>query len=212
MKPFLLITSLLILQFTCFISTIYLKPTDWFGVFYFVWVLVPATIAAIGFAPRWHFLASVLNAIVSTALFDYLFLQHGYFWPNRPAESPGLAIGYILIGVVLAAIVAGFVHSIIVRIDHATQDKMVNPIGAAARNGLVLSTIFGVLSSPILYLLLPAQSSHELRLTTSGIFAIGLITIGTIISILVGATYRPDRPMESPNGSNGQLPSRDCDG
>ncbi len=101
MKTTIATISLALLQTLFFAITYFQNPTDEFAAYYFAWVLIPATIAAVVFEPRFHFVAAITNAIVATLLFNYLFLQHGCFWPDRPKESPQLAVGYVVIGLLL---------------------------------------------------------------------------------------------------------------
>ncbi len=193
MKTTIATIALALLQASFFAITYVQNPTDGFAAYYFAWVLIPATIAAVVFAPRFHFVAAISNAIVATLLFDYLFLQHGYFWPVRPKESPQLAIGYVAIGAVLAFAVAGFVHATIKHLQHSATIAKWPRILLAVRKGLVFSAICGLAAFAICTVFGPAGKGVTPNPTYvfAAVVAIGLIFFGTTTALVVGLTYDP---------------------
>ena len=193
MKTTIAVFSLALLQASFFALTYIQKPTDEFAAYYIAWVLIPATTAAIVFAPRLHFVAAISNAIVATLLFDYLFLRHGYFWPDRPKESPQLAVGYVVIGAVLAFVAAGFVHATIKRIQQsATNAKLPRTI-IAVRKGFAFSIICAAFAFPICTMFGPTGTGVAPNRTYAfaAIVALCLIIFGIMTSLVVGLTYDP---------------------
>ena len=194
MKTAIAIILLALLQAAFFALTYFHDPTtDKFTGYYFAWVLIPATVAAIAFAPRFHLVAAISNAIVATLLFDYLFLQHGYFWPDRPKESLQLAVGYVAIGAVLAFVVAGFVHATIRRLQQAATLAKWPRIFLAVRKAFVFSIICAMVAFPICTMFGPAGTGVTPNPTYvfAAIVSAVLIFFGTIISLVVGLTYYP---------------------
>ena len=193
MKTTIAIVSLVLLQASFFAITYFQNPTKEFAAYYFGWVLIPSTIATIVFTPRFHFVAAISNAMVATLLFDYLLLQHGYFWPNRPKESPQLAVGYVAIGAVLAFIVAGFVHSTVGRLQQTATIPRWPRILLVVRRAFVFSIVCALAAFPICAMFGPAGTGVTPNLTYlfAAIISSGLILFGTIISLIVGLTYDP---------------------
>jgi hypothetical protein len=195
MRSTIAIIVLALMQTLFFAITYCQNPTDGFASYYFAWVLVPATVAALAFTPRFHFVGAISNAIVSSLLFDYLFLQHGYFWPERPKESMNLAIGYVVNGAGLAFIVAGFVHSIIKQIERARPDKVSARMVIAMRKGFVFSLICAAVAFPLCTMFGPVgtgvQSNPIYAFAT--IFAASVVLTGTLLSVAVGLSYDPTK-------------------
>jgi len=195
MKTTIAILMLALLQATSFAITYSHNPTDNFAAYYLAWVLIPALVAALVFAPRFHFIAAIFNAIIATLLFDYLLLWHGYFWPERPKESPGLAVGYVLLGVVLAFVVAGFVHASIERIKRMPVARRMPRTLAAVRQGLVFSLICAVVAFPLCTMFGPVGPGVTSRPTfmLATIVASCFLIFGTLISLIVGLTFDPTK-------------------
>jgi K+-sensing histidine kinase KdpD len=193
MKTPIAIFSLAILQLAFFAVTYYQNPTDGFAIYYFSWMLVPATVAALTFAPHYHFFAAISNAIIAALLFDYLFIQHGYFWPERPKESPVLAIGYFVFGVGLAFVMAGFVHVVIKRIDKEPSTTKSSRTMIAMRKGLAFSTICAAIAYPLFTMFGPVGTGikPDPPFLLALFAALGMILTGTIIAMVVGLTYHP---------------------
>lgn len=202
MKTTIAIVSLVFLQAAFFAVTFFHNPIDNFAAYYFTWVLVPSTIAALAFSPQFHFVAAISNAIVATLLFDYLFLEHGYFWPDRPKESPSLAIGYIVIGIGLAFIVAGFIHAIIERIKRSTTTGKFNRTLFAIRKGFLFSMICAAVAFPICTMFGPVGLRVPPNPTYlfATLVATCLIVFGTITSMIVGLTFNPAKTHSGDRG------------
>ena len=199
MKNGFLVVLLTVIQIAFFLTTAYVKPTDWFAAFYFAWILIPATFAAIVFLPNWHFTAAISNAVISALLFDYLFLQHGYFWAEKPTESNGLAIGYVVIAVVLAFIVSGFVHSIINRLNHKKHTRRTDRMRTAIKQGFKFAAICACAAFPIFTMFGPVGTGITPRPTWE-IAVIGfvcIVFIGTLLAAMVGVAYNPKQFTET---------------
>ncbi|MDB2686341.1 hypothetical protein N9Y42_03955 [Mariniblastus sp.] len=193
MKTAIAILTLALLQIGFLAVTYYQDPKDDFTAYYFLWILVPSTLAAIIFAPRYHFLAAISNAILAGLMFDYLFLQLGYFWPGRPKESPVLAIGYVVIGAALAFVMAGFVHSIVTAIDLQSANSKLSQGFLGFRKGLSFSIICGAVAFPLLAMSGPAGAGVKPNppFLFAFIIAVCIILIGSTVGIAVGLTHRP---------------------
>lgn len=193
MKTTIAILSLGFLQAAFYAITLYQNPTDGMAAYYFAWVLLPATVAALAFLPRFHFVAAVSSAIVSTLLFDFLFLQYGYFWPERPKESPYLAVVYVVMGAGLAFIVAGFVHSVIKRLERERLAKKSTRLMIAARKGFVFSSIWAFVAFPFCTMAVPVGTGviSNPAYAFASVFAACLILAGTVISVVAGLLYDP---------------------
>ena len=196
MKTAVTIFLLSLLQVGFFAVTYFHKPADNFTAYYFLWMLVPATLAAIVFAPRYHFFAAIFNAIVAALMFNYLFLQLGYFWHGRPKESPYLAIGYVVMGAALAFAMAGFVHAIIRAIEQQSASSNLSREFLAFRKGLSFSAICAVVAFPLILMSGPAGAGVEPKLPFLFAFvvAVCMILSGTIIGVLVGLRHRQVDP------------------
>ncbi|MEM9657685.1 MAG: hypothetical protein AAF961_04915 [Planctomycetota bacterium] len=195
MRTTILITVLALLQAFFFALTYLRNPTDRFAFDYFAWVLIPATGAAIAFAPRFHFVAAIGNAVVATVLFDYLLLHHGYFWPDRAQQSPVLAFGYVVMGVMLAFIAAGFVHAIVERVKRSASAGKLQRTFLAVRGGLAFSAICAVAAVPVCIALGPDATGVKPNpiYAFASMVASCLVMFGLIVSLIVGLTFDPAR-------------------
>jgi hypothetical protein len=193
MKTAIIIFLLAILQIAFFAVTYFRNPTNGFAAYYLLWMLVPATVAALTFSPRYHFVAAISNALIAALLFDYLFIQHGYFWPERPKESPSLAIGYVAIGVGLAFVMAGFIHVIIKRIDKEHSATRYSRTMIAMRKGLAFSTICAAVAFPLFGMFGPVGTgiTPDPPFLLALFAALCMISAGTIIAMVVGLTHHP---------------------
>ena len=193
MKTAIAIFMLSLLQVGFFAVTYCHKPTGGFAAYYFLWMLVPATLAAIAFAPRYHFSAAISNAIIAGLMFDYLFLKLGYFWPGRPKESPFLAIGYVVMGAVLAFVVAGFVHAIIAAIDRQPASSKMSQEFLAFGKGFSFSTVCGAVAFPLLLMSgnVTVGRPTEPPFLFAFIVVVCMILFGSALGLAVGLMHRP---------------------
>ena len=204
MKTIIAIISSVVLHAAFFAITYIQNPsTDNFFVYYLSWVVVPAAFAAIAFAPRFHFVAAISNAIVATSLFDYLLVQHGYFWPHHAEQASGLAAAYLLIGVALAFIVAGYVHSIFERTKRYASIGKMGQTKLAIQHGFLCSAIFslvvfGFCAMP------PAVGAGVTPIPRFGFAAIVascFLAFGTLIALAVGLFVDLEHVQTGKNGS-----------
>ena len=184
--------SLAVLQAVFFAITVFQKPSsDTFAAYYFAWVMIPAAVAAVSFAPRFHFVAAISNGLFASLLFDYLFLQHGYFWPERPIKSPRLAVTNVLVAIALAFVVAGFVHSIIDRLKQSRITEKQQQTLLAIRIGLQISIIIIVII--FLFCAMPAAVGPGVESSPRYLFAAGVAScfaaFVTLIAFAVGTTF-----------------------
>ena len=190
MKTAIAIFFLALLQIACYSVTYYHKPTFYFGAYYIIWMLASATFAALVFAPRFHFVAATANAIIAAVLFNYLFLHHGYFWPEQPKEWRVLAMGYFAFGIGFAGIVAGFVHAILARLKNELDSTRTTRILIAMQKGFAFSTICAIVIFVILAMLAP-PNMVETGWLIHIMISTCVILLGTIVSAAVGLTCPP---------------------
>lgn len=204
-KLIIAIGLLLFLQAAFFATTAYLKPTTWFGAFYLTWVLIPATVAALAFMPRLHFVAAILNAVLAALMWDYLFLQHGYFWPGRPKETPSLAIGYVVIAAGLAFVVAGYVHVIVTAINAAPATSMLQRVVGATRKGIGFSALCALVAVAVLTFATPSLGGREpapnlvYQFAILATVAFSLTSIGALMAVAIALMYIPAKYSDRPN-------------
>jgi len=190
MKTAIAIFFLVLLQIA-FYSVIYQhNPTDWFAAYYITWMLTSATVAALAFAPRFHFVAAISNTIIAAVLLDYLFLHHGYFWPELPERWRVLAVGYVVLGVGFAGIVAGFVHAILTRIKKEPEATRTTRTLIAMQKGFAFSTVCAIVIFALLIVAAPPNMMEAGWLPAITISTC-VILLGTITGATVGLTCPP---------------------
>ena len=190
MKTAITIFFLVLLQIAFYSVTYHHKPTFYFGAYYIIWMLTSVTFAALAFAPRFHFVAATANAIIAAVLFNYLFLHHGYFWPERPKEWRVLALGYVVFGVGFAGIVAGFVHAILARLKNEPESTRTTRILIAMQKGFVFSSVCAIVTFVMLLLLAP-PNMMEAGWLPAIVISTCVILLGAIVSATVGLACPP---------------------
>jgi len=182
---------LLLIQHALFVAlSVWLAPTEGsFAALFLAWLTLPALTAAVGLcASRKHVIAAAVNGAVAATLIDYLFLVHGYYWPERPEIAVTLALIYLLFGFGISTACGGFVHVIMTALDRHAATTMSQRITIAGRKGLTFSSLCMAITLPVLLLLWPAGALPRLLSVSVG-YALGGIVSDVLVALAVGAQY-----------------------
>ena len=186
---------LLTIQHVAFVAaSVWLAPVGvLFAAMFLAWMVLPAFTAAIISAPsRHHIVAATVNGLVAAALLDYLFLVHGYFWPEPLGATLLLAFAYLLLGLGVSAACGAFVDIITKELDAKDDIAEGQRLLIAAKKGFRFSFLCAIVSTPVLLLLWPAQSSVSV-LPIALAYSIGCMAVGVAGASIVGAMYTPPR-------------------
>jgi len=178
-----------------------LKPAEHsMGFTYLAWMIVPALTAAIGTVNRhWGPVATVITALISVTLWDWLLLERGLFW-EEGYHRPLLAAIYAAVGIAIGMICAAFVWVIRHAVDSSSAGGQ---MGVALRK----AASFGILCSLIAAILFfffgqPAiggrgpnvDRERSLARDRAAVGSVALLIIGTVgattVGALVGQVYR----------------------
>jgi hypothetical protein len=156
-----------------------------FGVLFLAWLSVPSTVSAIGLAPRWPpVVTAAINGLITAVIVNTLLLGFSYFWPLQPRQTQfGIAVGYLLLFPAIAATCGAFV-AIIIRAIENGQPTSAGVVGT--RKGASFAAICGLLTLPVLILLLPP---HSRTLVVASCYVLGALSLGTIVGALTGCSY-----------------------
>lgn len=176
-----------LLQAAFFALFLYQKPVEASAALYFVaWVVLPASVAAVGFAPRRHFVAAIASAGIASLLFGFLFLKRGDFRPERPPNAVAITVSCLAVGLALATIVGGFVQVAVEQLRQARLKTRGERIRAALRRGLAFSIICATVAWLVCWVLAPEFAAVERKVLLASTVSAAIIGVGAALSVATG--------------------------
>ncbi|MBN1910699.1 MAG: hypothetical protein JW818_13215 [Pirellulales bacterium] len=191
----LLLLSLLTAEHVVFVAaTVWLAPVgEIFGAIIFAWMVLPAFTAAVLCGPvRQRIIAATLNGFIAATIFNYLFLVHGYHWPETPKGAPALACAYLLLGLGISAGCGAFASVIAKELDTKAPTTKGQRLLIATKKGFRFSLLCAVLTTPVLALLWPPHARYGL-LPAAAVYAVSIMALGLAAASVVGAAYHSSR-------------------
>ncbi|MEZ6033160.1 MAG: hypothetical protein R3C17_08720 [Planctomycetaceae bacterium] len=193
-----ILVALLVIEHSLFVTlSVWLAPTELsFFALFLTWMILPAFTAAVACsAVRHHIISAAANGVVAATLLDYLFLVHGYYWPERPEIETTLALSYLSLGVGVSTSCGAFVHVITASLkdkpDMTTRQRLM----IATKKGLTFSSLCVTASLPVLWMVLPAHTLPQLLSISLGYSVCG-IAGGGLVACVVSAMYTvPQSPV-----------------
>jgi hypothetical protein len=205
----------LLIQNAAFVTIcVALNPVNEFvGIVYILWMTIPALTAAIlSVNHSWYGIAAVIASIVSVTCWSYLLLGKGLFWDESVSRA-GLAIAYLIVGLVIGVVCAGFVQVVIDAVESAAIRGETSRMLAGMKKGVVFGGVCSLVVAILVFLIgggtvsgrgPEAQALREEISRQTEVVSFASLIVGTFACTLLGALIGRIR-------QNKQFPIADLD-